>query len=88
VIYHGKGKYSQRNIFKLQEFYEWGDGKKRLKEEIKKEKLKLPDKWDESELLKFVYGSNFKIRNAFKALKSYLDSRIEVFLRIICSKNL
>jgi hypothetical protein len=80
VLYHVKGKHPQRNIFKLQEFTSVEVEKiRRLKEEIKKEKLKIPDEWDESELLKFVYGSNFKTRNAFKALKSCLDSRSEVF---------
>jgi hypothetical protein len=81
VVFHNKGKNPQRNIFKFQEFNEVESEKiKRLKSEIQKNKLEIPQDWDDSDLLKFVYGASFKTKNAFKALKSCLKSRQEVKL--------
>lgn len=80
VLFHAKGKHPQRNIFKNQIFTEKEIEKlRRLKEEIKKQKLRLPKEWDDGDLLKFVYGANFKTRGAFKALKSCLTSYSDVF---------
>ncbi|OMJ73919.1 hypothetical protein SteCoe_27301 [Stentor coeruleus] len=80
VLFHAKGKHPQRNIFKNQVFSEKELEKlRRLKDEIKKQKLQLPKDWDDSDLLKFVYGANFKTRGAFKALKSCLASYSDVF---------
>ena len=75
-----KGKNPQRNIFKSQTFNDRELEKlKRLKIEIQKNKVKVPARWDDSDLLKFVYGANFKTRGALKALKSCLASYSEVF---------
>ena len=80
VLFHMKGKNPQRNIFKHQKFTEKELEKlRRLKLEITKHKVVLPPTWDDSELLKFVYGANFKTRGAISALKSTLQSRNEVF---------
>ena len=79
VIYYGSGKKQQRNIYKCQKFNPRELEKlRRLKEMIKKQKLKISDEWDDGELLKFVYGSGFKTKSAFKSLKSCLQSRQEV----------
>ena len=82
VLYHGSGKKQQRNIFKCQKFNQRELEKlRRLKEMIKKQKLTISDEWDDGELLKFVYGSGFKTKSAFKALKSCLQSREEVLTK-------
>lgn len=79
VLYHGSGKKIQRNIFKAQTFNDREIEKiKRLKEMINKQKFSIPSEWDDSDLLKFIYGANFKTKNAFKALKSCLKSKFEV----------
>ena len=79
TLYHGSGKNLQRNIFKAQKFDSREIEKiKRLKEMISKQKFSIPGEWDDSDLLKFIYGANFKTRNAFKALKSCLESKTEV----------
>lgn len=92
VLFHGQGKKSQRNIFKHQTYDSREIEKlRRLKEMISKQKLRIPSDWDDSELLKFVYGSGFKTRQSFKDLKSCLESRFEVFpedLRLIYPKIL
>ena len=80
VIFHTKGKLPQRNIFQFQPFSPRELEKiKRLKLEILKSKLKLPPNYDDSELLKFIYGSGFKTKKALNALKSNLQSRSETF---------
>ena len=80
VLFHMKGKNPQRNIFKHQTFTERELEKlRRLKIEIKKNKVRYPKHWDDSDLLKFVYGANFKTNGALKALKSCLSSYSEVF---------
>lgn len=79
VLYHGSGKNLQRNIFKNQKFDDRESEKiRRLKELLVKQKFQIPDGWDDSDLLKFIYGANFKTRNAFKALKSCLESKTEI----------
>jgi hypothetical protein len=79
VLFHGTGKKQQRNIFYHQHFSAREVEKlRRLKEMILKQKLKIPEDFNDCELLKFVYGSNFKTKSAFKAVKACLDSRKEV----------
>ena len=80
VLFYTKGKTPQRNIFKCQTFSDREIEKiRRLKIEIKKSKIIVPRYWDDTDLLKFVYGSNFKTKGALKGLKSCLSTYAEVF---------
>lgn len=88
VVFFTKGKTPHRNIFYFQKFSERELEKlKRLKEEIAKNKFNLPSHWDDSELLKYVYGSNFKTKKAFNDIKSSLGSRSEFIEPNLLSVN-
>lgn len=78
VVFFTKGKTVRRNIFSFQKFNAREIEKiKRLRLEIKHNNFTLPPYWGDSELLKHVYGSNFKTKKAFSAIKSCIKSRSE-----------
>lgn len=75
-VLRGTGKNLQRYIFKGQIFNSLEEKKlKRLEALISAGKLKpykIPKSWDRSDLLKFVYGTNWKTQKAFKNLLEHL----------------
>jgi hypothetical protein len=79
VVFDIKGTTSQRNIFKRQVFTNKEISKIiNFREEILKSEIKIPEDWDDSELLKFLYGSNFNVQKAVKDLRCCLEYREEM----------
>ena len=65
IVLPSKSKTPRRNIFSFQKFSANElESLKKLKEKIKKNNFTLPPYWGDSELMKYIYGSNFKIKKA------------------------
>jgi hypothetical protein len=78
-VLQGHGKNLQRFIFKGQTFTALEEKKlKRLEALIAAGKLKpykLPETWDRSDLLKFIYGTSWKTAKALRNLQEHLKWR-------------
>jgi hypothetical protein len=80
IIFTPGGKIPLRNIFVNQTYSKEEQEKlTRLKKEISKNKLILPEFWDDSELLRIIHGAGYKTRKAFKDLKLAIEGYAKHF---------
>jgi hypothetical protein len=70
LIFSPGSKRPMRNIFSNQQYLDFEVEKlNRLKQEITKDKIKVPPNWDDAVLLRIIHGSDYKTRKAVNDLK-------------------
>lgn len=75
IVIPSGGKIPLRNIFHNQKFLSSEVEKlNRLKDRLRKEKITVPEGWDDVDLIRVIHGSGFKTRKAFSDFKESVEA--------------